>query len=43
MLFKQNNYLVEDIQENIQFQLTNALVEKVEILVEDQNDKDLKT
>ena len=43
MLFKQNNYLVEDIQENIQFQLTNALVEKVEVLVEDQNDKDLKT
>jgi magnesium transporter len=43
MLFKQKKYLVEDIQENIQFQLTNALVEKVEILVEDQNDKDLKT
>ena len=43
MLFKQKKNLVEDIQENIQFQLTNALVEKVEILVEDQNDKDLKT
>jgi len=33
---------VEDIQENIQFQLTDELIEKVEILVEDQNDKDLK-
>ncbi len=43
MLFKQKKNLVEDIQENIQFQLTDALIEKVEILVEDQNDKDLKT
>ncbi|MBU2922625.1 magnesium transporter [Winogradskyella psychrotolerans] len=33
---------MEDIQENIQFQLTDELIEKVEILVEDQNDKDLK-
>lgn len=34
---------VEEIQENIQFQLTDALIEKVEILVENLNDKDLKT
>jgi len=33
---------VEDIQENIQFQLTDALIEKVEILVEDKNNNDLK-
>jgi magnesium transporter len=33
---------VEDIQDNIQFQLTNELIEKVEILVEDENDKELK-
>jgi magnesium transporter len=33
---------VEDIQDNIQFQLTDELIEKVEILVEDQNDKKLK-
>ncbi len=33
---------VEEIQENIQFQLTNELIEKVEIFVEDENDKDLK-
>jgi magnesium transporter len=33
---------VEDIQENIQFQLTDELIEKVEILVEDQKDKELK-
>ena len=33
---------MEDIQDNIQFQLTDELIEKVEILVEDQNDKDLK-
>jgi magnesium transporter len=34
---------VEETQENIQFQLTDELIEKVEILVEDQNDNDLKT
>ena len=33
---------MEDIQENIQFQLTDELIEKVEVLVEDQNDKELK-
>tara|TARA_R110002051_G_scaffold160201_1_gene231727 strand:+ start:124960 stop:126330 length:1371 start_codon:yes stop_codon:yes gene_type:complete len=33
---------VEDIQDNIQFQLSNELIEKVEILVEDKNDKELK-
>jgi len=33
---------VEEIQDNIQFQLTDELIEKVEILVEDQKDKDLK-
>lgn len=33
---------MEDIQENIQFQLTDALIEKVEILVEDKNNNDLK-
>jgi magnesium transporter len=33
---------VEDIQDNIQFPLTNELIEKVEILVEDENDKELK-
>ena len=33
---------MEDIQDNIQFQLTDELIEKVEILVEDQKDKDLK-
>ncbi|MBF8151223.1 magnesium transporter [Winogradskyella sp. F6397] len=32
---------MEDIQDNIQFQLTDELIEKVEILVEDGNDKDL--
>lgn len=34
---------VEETQEKIQFQLTDALVEKVEILVDDKNDIDLKT
>lgn len=34
---------MEEIQDNIQFQLTDELIEKVEILVEDQNDKELKT
>jgi len=33
---------VEEIQDNIQFQLTDELIEKVEILVEDQKDKELK-
>jgi magnesium transporter len=33
---------VEDIQDNIQFQLTDELIEKVEVLVEDENDKELK-
>lgn len=33
---------MEEIQDNIQFQLTDELIEKVEILVEDQNDKELK-
>lgn len=33
---------MEDIQENIQFQLTDELIEKVEILIEDENDKELK-
>ena len=34
---------VEEIQDNIQFQLTDELIEKVEILVDEENDKDLKT
>ncbi|WP_400075328.1 magnesium transporter [Winogradskyella sp. R77965] len=33
---------MEEIQDNIKFHLTNELIEKVEILVEDENDKDLK-
>ncbi|MBC3845996.1 magnesium transporter [Winogradskyella echinorum] len=33
---------MEDIQDNIQFQLTDELIEKVEILVEDENDKEIK-
>ncbi len=33
---------MEELQDNIQFQLTNELIEKVEILVEDQKDKELK-
>nr|WP_246431408.1 magnesium transporter [Winogradskyella flava] len=33
---------VEELQDNIQFQLTDELIEKVEVLVEDQNDKELK-
>ena len=33
---------MEELQDNIQFQLTDALIEKVEILVEDQNDRELK-
>ncbi len=33
---------VEELQDNIQFQLTDELIEKVEILVEDQKDKELK-
>ncbi|WP_179375305.1 magnesium transporter [Winogradskyella wichelsiae] len=32
----------ENIQDNIQFQLTDELIEKVEILVAKQNDKELK-
>ena len=34
---------MEEIQDNIQFQLTDELIERVEILVEDKNDKGLKT
>lgn len=34
---------MEETQDNIQFQLTAELIEKVEILVEDQNDKELKS
>lgn len=34
---------MEETQDNIQFQLTDELIEKVEILVEDKNDKELKT
>tara|TARA_R100001369_G_scaffold10707_8_gene23925 strand:+ start:12572 stop:13945 length:1374 start_codon:yes stop_codon:yes gene_type:complete len=33
---------VEEIQDKIQFQLSNELIEKVEILVEDYNDNELK-
>ncbi|MBC2844112.1 magnesium transporter [Winogradskyella flava] len=33
---------MEELQDNIQFQLTDELIEKVEVLVEDQNDKELK-
>jgi len=33
---------VEELQDNIQFQLTDELIEKVEVFVEDQNDKELK-
>jgi len=33
---------VEELQDNIQFQLTDELIEKVEVLVEDQNDNELK-
>ncbi|WP_262901998.1 magnesium transporter [Winogradskyella vincentii] len=33
--------LVEEIQDNIQFQLTDELIENVEILVENNNDKEL--
>ena len=33
---------MEETQDSIQFQLTDDLIEKVEILVEDQNDKELK-
>lgn len=33
---------MEEIQDNIQFQLTDELIEKVEVLVEDKNDKELK-
>lgn len=36
------NHHVEDIQDNIQFQLTDELIEKVEILIEDENDKEIK-
>ena len=35
-------YQVENTQENIQFQLTDELIEKVEGLVDANNDKDLK-
>lgn len=35
-------YQVKEIQDNIQFQLTDELIEKVEALVEDKNDSDLK-
>lgn len=34
---------MEETQDNIQFQLTDELIERVEILVEDQNDKELKS
>lgn len=34
---------MEEIQEKIQFQVTAELIEQVEILVEDTNDKELKT
>jgi magnesium transporter len=33
---------VEEIQDNIQFQLTDELIEKVEVLVEYEDDKELK-
>ena len=33
---------MEELQDNIQFQLTDELIEKVEVFVEDQNDKELK-
>jgi len=33
---------VEEIQDNIQFQLTDELIEQVEVLVENQDDKELK-
>lgn len=33
---------MEEIQDNIQFQLTDALIEKVEVLVEYEDDKELK-
>ena len=33
---------MEELQDNIQFQLTDKLIEKVEVLVEDQNDNELK-
>tara|TARA_R110002050_G_scaffold179982_2_gene313511 strand:+ start:8422 stop:9792 length:1371 start_codon:yes stop_codon:yes gene_type:complete len=33
---------VEETQENIQFQLTDELIEKVEIIIEDENDNNLK-
>jgi len=34
---------LEEIQENIQFQLTDELIEQVEVLVENKNDKELKS
>lgn len=34
---------MEEIQDNIQFQLTDELIERVELFVEEQNDKELKT
>ena len=37
------NLKVEELQDNIQFQLTDELIEKVEVLVEDQQDSNLKT
>ena len=33
---------MEELQDNIQFQLTNELVEKVKLLVENQSDKEIK-
>ena len=33
---------MEETQDNIQFQLTDELIEKVEVLVEDKNNKELK-
>lgn len=33
---------MEELQDNIQFQLTDELIEKVEVLVENQNNKELK-
>ena len=38
----QKKITVEELQDNIQFQLTDELIKQVEVLVENQNDKDLK-
>ncbi|WP_299126740.1 magnesium transporter [uncultured Winogradskyella sp.] len=34
---------MEELKDNIQFQLTDELIEKVEVLIEDQSHKELKT